>query len=375
MPIRHRATASGQTSTRFDTRALYDLVRAVALEAKPNDPVNVTQRAWDQARARAGYSDAPSARCITMRLRATRNSRTFPWRELLELVFDPEANIDHVEVRRGSQQWSQHLTLRHVVFALRAVAKRLELASLTPNGYAAGREQILARRDRASAALLLELIPTKAQVELTVMREIEAVKNESQAWDRALELAGLEPRQTSGRKGQKGETGMRGVVPEPVAIHHYFEAGNSLDYWPSMERLTEFSVLADFRLKRQKSKRWHEILEEARLYRAKLGLPSPTKSLSRGRNAAAPVIGTPGCIPGAAPKRKAHANRPYTDAELWAALERYDREAPAGARTQTGYRNFATANAMPSGSLMHRIGGFRKAMNAVRAKRTGKDGK
>lgn len=366
MPIKQRGK-SGKATSRFDERALYDLVRAVAEQARPNAPTRVTQREWDATRAAAGYADAPSARAICMRLRVERTQQSFSWPELLEIVFSEETVVDRVEIRRRSQPQTKDLSLAHVHFAVHAVAKRLGRSTVRRDEYEQEREAMLAEERRRGGVLLGELLPTRNQLEATARNAFDVgSRPRGDDWNRVLDLVGLE------RPAPAASAGMRQAprgLPFAIALHHYVEA-NGTDVWPSRRRLFEFSKLGGFRLPQQ-MRPWSEHLEEARQYRADLGLGSPA---TLPRNATAeqnqrPVKPPLAPIEGA-PPRAAWGECIYSDDDLFAALERYDREADSGPRTRNGYGAFATAHRLPAAHYLSRIGGFTAAMAKIRRRRT-----
>ena len=107
----------GRLESAYSDRELYDLVRAVAEHASPDEPQFVSQRVFDCGRAAAGHPHAPSARAICARLRDHRG-RPFPWLKLLALVFDPDRDIDRTHGQLRGQEDANELGPRHLFFAL-----------------------------------------------------------------------------------------------------------------------------------------------------------------------------------------------------------------------------------------------------------------
>lgn len=141
-------TAGGRFRSAYQTLELYGIVRAVALAALPETSTLVTETAWDAARAVAGYPDAPSARAICMRL-ANPSGRPFPWRELLELVFDDAGDIERVHGIRVGASDDRDLGEDDVYYALRRVALvELEQRSLRPDECRRERERLIAEASR-----------------------------------------------------------------------------------------------------------------------------------------------------------------------------------------------------------------------------------
>src|SRR5690349_15672500 len=95
-----RSDEGGPDRAFYDNLELYDVVREVAQTAAAQiaaeggdlDPVWTTEKVWDGARPASIYPDAPSARQICVRLKDYKE-KPFPWRKLLETVFDPDADI------------------------------------------------------------------------------------------------------------------------------------------------------------------------------------------------------------------------------------------------------------------------------------------
>jgi hypothetical protein len=109
---------SGTFASEFDDLGLYMLVRLVAEFVTPDEPTLVTQASWDGAREPSGHPHAPSARAICARL-ADRDGKPFPWRELLELVFDAARDIAATHAQRRGQAEAEHFTEQHLYYALR----------------------------------------------------------------------------------------------------------------------------------------------------------------------------------------------------------------------------------------------------------------
>jgi hypothetical protein len=188
----------GRFASAYDTLDLYGIVRDVALAASAEEPTSVSEAVWDAAREPAGHPGTPSARAICARL-SDAEGRPFPWRELLELVFDESRDPEHVHALRARVEEDDALDEGHVYYALRRAARELGVKTLAPDGYARVRAQLIerARRRRRREAghltpvheLLLRLLPTVGQ--------IERVAGD---WPRALEFAELDPRPELGAR-------------------------------------------------------------------------------------------------------------------------------------------------------------------------------
>lgn len=160
-------------------------MREVAGLADPECPIQVSQRRWDQARKQsARFAGLPLARDIARRL-------TLPWCEVLQLALAPPETHAHRLGRaltRVEQDW---LTDEHIVYALRMVAGRLDIRTLTPGQYRAERTRMLALdRTRWLHGRRLRL-PTDEQIRRAVAGD----------WDHALALARLAPRPGLGDQG------------------------------------------------------------------------------------------------------------------------------------------------------------------------------
>src|SRR5438034_11532552 len=98
---------SGTFSSEFDDLGLYALVRVVAEFVSPDQSALVSQAGWDAAREPSGHAHAPSARAICARL-ADSDGKAFPWRNLLELVFDDSRDIEATHAQRRGQAEGEH---------------------------------------------------------------------------------------------------------------------------------------------------------------------------------------------------------------------------------------------------------------------------
>jgi hypothetical protein len=187
-----RRPGVGTFESEYDDLGLYTLVRIVAEFVSPDDPAAVTQAAWDAGRAPSGHPGAPSARAICARL-ADRDGKPFPWRELLELVFDPSRDVGYTHAQRRGEEEAGHFTEEHVYYALRRVADERDVKTLGPDAYARARQELIAADRRRGVNLLGELLPTVGQIERIVGD-----------WAGALKLAELEPRNGDSWKPPKG---------------------------------------------------------------------------------------------------------------------------------------------------------------------------
>lgn len=149
-------------------------VREVAFLAKPTEPRQVGQRAFDAAcEHSSAHGDLPPARRITERLGLS-------WHEVLSVAHEPETRQNQLLAVKARPSPADWITVEHVVTSVQLVARRLGADSLTTGEYRAERARLLGAdgaRPRSDRWLLL---PDDAQVIASVG-----------SWDRALILAGL----------------------------------------------------------------------------------------------------------------------------------------------------------------------------------------
>lgn len=143
----------------YTNHELVDVVREVTAYANPRRPTAVSLRAFDLARADAGYPDAPRSSRICERLNMN-------WPELKELAHDPTRSVEQtLAVRLAADEPPCDSSLDQAIRCLRAVSRRLGGAPLTPERYDAEANAIRAgnqRRWRHGASVF---VPTANQVE------------------------------------------------------------------------------------------------------------------------------------------------------------------------------------------------------------------
>ncbi len=409
----------------YSDRELYDLVRAVAERASPDEPQFVSQRVFDRGRAAAGHPHAPSARAICARLRDHRG-RPFPWPSLLALVFDPDRDIDRTHGQLRGQEDANELGPRHLFFALNLAARRRHARTLTPGEYEHTRRRLIAEDDRRhdGGSDLDHLLPTVGQIEALAAREVacldrprrrqpdntngaaagnhedagapaiqsgppERRRNVSElgGWDRALAVAGLDPRPATGRSAPaQADAEKAGAPPAPArrrqrrereempileAISHFVDANGR---WPSYETILKFINMAAIVVESPR-RAWDdagstaEMMKRAREYRASLGLDSPSGDGARkGRARAGEQVRIPeGGIAGAPTGRTGRDAYKKTKDEVLDALERFDRELqpPSVPRTRARYVMFASEHGLPSATIFTRHGGFTMLMGEM----------
>jgi hypothetical protein len=151
-------------------------VREVSAVAKPTDPLAVSQRAFDRARANsAAHADLPAARQIAKELKLN-------WPEALAVAHSPENEQNKLLALKTKDYYSPvgWLTDARIKYALRLVAGRLGVDKLTKGEYDAERVALL----NADARDWLH----GRRLRLPSANAILLAAN---SWDAAVVLAGL----------------------------------------------------------------------------------------------------------------------------------------------------------------------------------------
>lgn len=354
----------GRAASNYRPEQLYALVRVIAEEGKPGHPESISVREFDKARAATGHDAAPSAKAICQRL-ADRDGKAMGWKRVKEIAFDENASIEHVERRRRASAPARYLSERGVYFALRLVAKRLDVKTMTPGEYEDERLVALKEeRDRdRRRPLLAQLLPTANQIELLF---VGGDDDDDGAWDRALAIAELEPRaQLRDQRRRRGR--LEESLPLVEAIHLFAELNDRL---PSKTDLNEFGEKADVQLEAIR-KPYRDVLREAIAYRQTLGHNGPTE-LPRpeggaGGNAPRAQIAAPppGSIPGVARRlRKGRAR--YSRDELLKAIQAYLKDLDGRRPTQKGYGRYASKHKLPATKNFAKHGGWKALLEEAR---------
>jgi hypothetical protein len=132
-------------------------------------------------------------------------------RELLELVFDPEPDLDQSAALRDREP-APYMGHRHLRFALRRAAVHLELdlaagQTLTPGSYERAREELLAEAGRRRCRdLLAELLPSGGQIERIAARADDGDADEEGEEERADDDDDDRRRASAGDCGVTGAT-------------------------------------------------------------------------------------------------------------------------------------------------------------------------
>lgn len=107
---RRMRMAQPRSTSTHSNRELMDLLAEIAQVASPGDSHACTQRAFDEARARAGHANCPTAQQVCVRLNAGREERR-TWGEWLEIVLTKSAAfLDRSAAKVGTvkQSSAQH---------------------------------------------------------------------------------------------------------------------------------------------------------------------------------------------------------------------------------------------------------------------------
>ncbi len=307
---------------------LLQRVHEVSLCADPSAPTQVSQRAFDAARAGSAFPGLPAARNIARLLGVT-------WGEALSVAHEPEGIRAH---RLSLKQRQREAPLGwlhddYVAFALRAVALRLETRTLSISEYRVERERMLAA-DRARWLHGRQLrLPGDEQVITHVG-----------SWAAALRLAGL-----GAAPASKGD---QPVVPPLVEVIERFHA--SYGTRPTFLALEAFAAGNGIPLPLKKGPTLNEALAEWQEGRAAQGLPpaaEPPPVRERPdyrRNVGAARLG----------EYRLPARRSLED--CIESMQRYLEGLPATARsTQRSYRDWARRQpGAPGAATIGRHGGF-----------------
>jgi hypothetical protein len=307
-------------------------VREVAAQANPDKPLSVSQSAFDAARERSPeHATLPRPKRITEQLR-------LQWREVLALAHAPETEQNKllgVRTRAARVDW---LTWDDARSALRVVALRRGVDSLTLAEYRMERNAILAA-DRArwlhGGALRL---PTDEQIIAL-----------AGSWDAALRLAGLKTASESRSIRQQGPSRLADLLER---FHDYYSVQ------PSVRNLRAFALGNGIPYPMHKQPFGVAVAEWVASRRAR-GLPEP-RVVTRvgGRGHKAPDYSVDVGAARVGERRLAK----WTRADCAAAVARYLAQLPNGARsTERGYSDWAATQPQgtaPAMSTILALGGW-----------------
>lgn len=236
----------------WDPLHLLEGVREVALLVDPVDLTAVRQREFDEARSCCpGFEVLPAARNISERI-------GLPWSKVLELAELPPLGraigLGRLLGEREEQDW---LTPAGVEFALRLVATRLGVPTLTPSAYDAERDRLLRENRRCSRHGGQLLLPNSNQV-------IAAVGS----WEKALAYARLAARQAIG--GNRRRTRARPIIEVIASCYEHYDIEPGHNQLHTFARANGISVQS-----RETGKPWRAYIDEWKAARRAQGLPEP----------------------------------------------------------------------------------------------------
>jgi hypothetical protein len=328
--------------------ALLKAVREIAALADPDKQTSASQHEFDAAARRLRTSSVdrgrlPAARQVAREL-------GLPWRDVLALAHEPDVRQAHALGLR-SRKWAPEgwLTMERVRFALRLVAGRRQVGTLTMGAYDSERDALLAAdaRDWLHGRRLR-------------LPDAEAIRLASGGWDAALRLAGLEACARSPRE-------IRQVILPRLDVmdrfcDHYGEQ-------PTKRALEAFARGNSIPMSDENKRPWSETVAEWRQRRRERGLPDPRVTQRKGgRGAKAPNYSAN--VGAARPHERPHRGK-WSDEEAcveWVA--RYLANLPPRERsTQAGYRRWASQHPnAPSASRFAQHGGWEAVRRAAEAK-------
>jgi hypothetical protein len=234
----------------YDHHGLIEAVRKVAKFVNPNSPTATTEAAFDAARSPAGHPQCPRADSIGRRL-------SYPWRELLELVFDETRDAEHAIAARRARQQRLKLSDAEIASALSLVARHLQARSLRPGEYDAGRAHLIRSDDQAwlHGRRLEASLPTADQL-------LHALEQRDLDWDEGLKRAGLESR--------TGAVGAAAGLPPATAIELFIDDMGAL---PNCRQPRRYARHKGFALRSRFG--MPQALDEVRESRRARGLETP----------------------------------------------------------------------------------------------------
>jgi hypothetical protein len=356
--IRER-DSKGRARSQYANADLYDVVAEVAVLVDPLQPETLTVRDFNQARAEAGHSHAPSASGICQRL--SRNGKPGSWNKIVATACDESASVTQIEGKRNSVG-IQTVDSGAIFFALRVAlqwhqrrAPDQDITTLVPSQYDEARtaliEKSLRKRDRKM--VLHECLPTEHQITTAATNLALEIGLIEVGWNAALEIAELLPRSSRSQKAQRDYRGnsWERALPIEQLIHYFIEENNFL---PTQELIESFARQAKVALEARKGRAWSECLEAAVAYRSRKGLSSPRSERNGVLSGTTKPFKVPATgIPGAKP---AHAHTTtYTEDDLIdAVVDFLNALNPEMNPSQRRYRSWATRHGKPSAGTLAR---------------------
>lgn len=185
--------------------------------ADPRRPHLVSQRVFDAAaKQHERHADLSSARVIARRLGK-------PWREVLTLAHSSsKQHATSLSGGRGTnaQPW---LTPEYIAYALKLIAHRLGVQTLSQSQYEAERETLLKEHKRQHPRSSRSRLPTVVQICAYTQRELygttSAGTSRAGSWLRALELTGLAPNRKPARRKTRTTSVPMELLEQYYATH------------------------------------------------------------------------------------------------------------------------------------------------------------
>jgi len=333
----------GRYATVRNRLVLFEIIREVALVAARRDPdpfknpTTVAQSSWNSARRTltSRYGHIPQANEVCRQL-CDRDGTPWPWRDLLELVFDKRRDPKKTWEERLSEP-DRLISEEHVYFALNFVLRQLGPGAQLrfAHQYEEAREQLLqqAKTIGTSVDALKGRLPTRGQIETAC----------GGSWERALGLARLQPQSGVDDRGE----------PTPIveAVLRFYEDEG---YLPTQIELVDAPRREGILLEQAAGEPWFAAVGEAQRKASELGLPEP------------PPYGT---RPSAANVGSRRSERPgtkgfYTRMHVLERVREFEAALPAAtSATDKRWREFQRARAgVPSLNVIRRHGGLRELL-------------
>lgn len=316
-------------ATPYEDSELVAVVRDVAEHLEVSSPEDLTQAAFDDARAAAGHPAAPTAKRICVRLHAS-------WRLVCAAALNPDASAARFAgKRRGADE--RRCSLEEAATALKVVAIRLGLSMVSQRLYIKEREIIVSADRRRWQHGRQVWLPTIGQMLY------------GRGWDEIESAAGLE-------HCSKITQGTRAEDPFEQLLELLELALETKGALPNGRQLYKFAR-ASGRLHPRRIKPYEDYLSELRNRRAVRGLWTPSAYPPSGQQPDFSEV--PDEIVVSGQRRKPVWKRDECVEAVSRALDQIDGEA-----TLRSYQRFSGGRPdYPAASAFERFGGY----DAIRA--------
>jgi hypothetical protein len=224
-------------------------VREVSELANPEWPLETTQRAFDEVRSQSQrFVSVPPAKRIAETLK-------LPWRVIVEVAHEPEGNQGSILKRKHPPEQENWLTEDYVSYALKLVARRLNVITLSSGQYRVERDKLLGEDQKHWLHGRLLWLPNEDQI----MRI-------AGSWENALLLAGLKINPRPARA-------IRQVILTRVeAIERFYE---HYEAQPTYDNLVAFTRANKIPCSDEGKRPWPESVADWKQRRHEKGLPVP----------------------------------------------------------------------------------------------------